>query len=107
MKSWSPGPIVILGQMTKVVTHSSLIILRTLTSPLVLTWISIYFLSKAGPAASVRIYYEFMRTLSQNDGRPTIPYGISYFPKEIAARPKMCVALEFVFSQNIFVDLLR
>ncbi|TFY66908.1 hypothetical protein EVG20_g4191 [Dentipellis fragilis] len=54
----------------------------------VLTWISIYWFSRAGPAASVRIYYEIehanqFATLP----RPTVPLGVSYFPKEAASSP--------------------
>ncbi|XP_006462427.1 hypothetical protein AGABI2DRAFT_186340 [Agaricus bisporus var. bisporus H97] len=56
----------------------------------VLTWMSIYWFSRAGPAASVRIYYEFMKS------RPTltwvgelgVPTGYSYFPKELLQFPR-------------------
>jgi pimeloyl-ACP methyl ester carboxylesterase len=59
----------------------------------VLTWVSIYWFSKAGPAASVRIYYE---AVHQGDigmlhafvDRPTIPHGASFFPKDIAGMPE-------------------
>ncbi|KAI3618595.1 epoxide hydrolase [Moniliophthora roreri] len=55
----------------------------------VLTWISVYWFSGSGPAASIRIYYEY----EQGGGRasllnPTIPFGKSYFPKEIYVLPK-------------------
>jgi len=59
----------------------------------VLTWISIYWFSRAGPAASVRIYYE----VTDGGGAITdgawssIPLGLSYFPKEIAVVPKLWV----------------
>ncbi|KAJ6455409.1 Alpha/Beta hydrolase protein [Mycena sanguinolenta] len=53
---------------------------------IVLTWISSYYFSQAGPAASLRIYYE----LHNGDKRypppseaPTIPLGMSHFPKEV------------------------
>ncbi|CAL1713467.1 unnamed protein product [Somion occarium] len=53
----------------------------------VLTWVSIYWFSRAGPAASVRIYYEFQTKEGQADWEnikaPTIPFGVSYFPKEV------------------------
>jgi len=56
----------------------------------VLTWISIYWFSRAGPAASVRIYYE-----TANDGDrlkmpkvTSVPMGLSYFPKELFIMPK-------------------
>lgn len=60
----------------------------------VLTWISIYWFSRAGPAASLRIYYE----VSEKDGippsmyepLPTIPLGYSYFPGEVFDLPRRC-----------------
>ncbi|KAJ7148030.1 Alpha/Beta hydrolase protein [Mycena crocata] len=58
----------------------------------VLTWISIYWFSRAGPAASLRIYYEVVAedTLlpSVHDKLPTIPLGFSYFPKELLNLPR-------------------
>ena len=62
----------------------------------ILTWISIYYFSRAGPAASVRIYYEsdktkvdgldtFQALLSYNH---SVKLGIAYFPKEIISMPK-------------------
>jgi len=53
----------------------------------VLTWMSIYWFSRAGPAASVRIYREinFMEALG---GQVTVPVGISYFPKELGQSPR-------------------
>ncbi|KDQ64768.1 hypothetical protein JAAARDRAFT_28408 [Jaapia argillacea MUCL 33604] len=56
----------------------------------VLTWISIYWFSRAGPAASVRIYYE-MHNTDDHVGVPfagPVPMGVSYFPKEIMVVPK-------------------
>ncbi|KAF7357417.1 hypothetical protein MSAN_01337700 [Mycena sanguinolenta] len=57
----------------------------------VLTWISSYYFSRAGPAASLRIYYE----LHNGDKRypppseaPAIPLGMSYFPKELINVPR-------------------
>ncbi|KAJ7166379.1 Alpha/Beta hydrolase protein [Mycena crocata] len=60
----------------------------------VLTWVSIYWFSRAGPAASLRIYFEasngemdrpapFMGTQ-----QPKIPLGMSHFPKDLAVFPK-------------------
>ncbi|KZT07566.1 alpha/beta-hydrolase [Laetiporus sulphureus 93-53] len=56
----------------------------------VLTWISIYWFSRAGPAASIRIYFE---TTQNGDLMPEakwspIPLGISFFPKELVVVPK-------------------
>ncbi|KAF8968915.1 Alpha/Beta hydrolase protein [Flammula alnicola] len=57
----------------------------------VLTWISIYWFSRAGPAASLRIYYEVDKAtpdLFTTDQPTTIPLGYSYFPKEHIRFPK-------------------
>ncbi|KAF8654617.1 hypothetical protein AX16_003528 [Volvariella volvacea WC 439] len=71
----------------------------------VLDWISIYWFSRAGPAASVRIYYE----IAQGDGNvflspvpTTIPAGYSYFPKEVVIQPKSWVreAAKVVFESQ-------
>ncbi|ESK81021.1 epoxide hydrolase [Moniliophthora roreri MCA 2997] len=51
----------------------------------VLTWISIYWFSRSGPAASVRTYYEVGWT---NLPTPSIPAGYSFFPKELGMGPK-------------------
>jgi len=59
----------------------------------VCTWISIYWFSTAGPAANVRIYYEFGRSgfwgqrLSRDQilqWQSTVKIGISHFPKDIS-----------------------
>lgn len=50
----------------------------------VLTWVSIYWFSRAGPAASVRIYYEFAKAGDyQNFLWRRVPLGLSFFPKDI------------------------
>lgn len=54
----------------------------------VLDWISVYWFSRAGPAASVRIYYEMGRLFGAIPPWVSIPTGISYFPGELAASPK-------------------
>ncbi|KAI0683046.1 alpha/beta-hydrolase [Earliella scabrosa] len=59
----------------------------------VLEWVSIYWFSRAGPAASLRIYYEMTRgnTLdSPFSGTRwvSIPTGISFFPKELVRLPQ-------------------
>lgn len=61
----------------------------------VLTWISIYYFSTAGPAASQRIYYEashdgeggMMGVIS--DYIPDVKLGIARFPKELVLQPKL------------------
>ncbi|KAF8192190.1 Alpha/Beta hydrolase protein [Pholiota molesta] len=57
----------------------------------VLTWISIYWFSRAGPAASLRIYYEVEhdnRKIFTSDQTTAIPMGFSFFPKEIYRLPR-------------------
>ncbi|EGO03311.1 hypothetical protein SERLA73DRAFT_174750 [Serpula lacrymans var. lacrymans S7.3] len=56
----------------------------------VLTWMSIYWFSRAGPAASLRIYFE---ARNEDEGRfvesaPTIPMGLSFFPRELLSLPR-------------------
>ena len=61
---------------------------------LVLTWISIYWFSKAGPTASTRIYFEVIKQnplAFSTDLATPIPTGYSYFPKEIAVLPRRYV----------------
>lgn len=55
----------------------------------VLTWISIYWFSRPGPAASLRIYYEFRKSGGEF-GKPavSIPTGYSFFPKELVVLPR-------------------
>ncbi|CCM06512.1 uncharacterized protein FIBRA_08784 [Fibroporia radiculosa] len=56
---------------------------------LVLTWISIYWFSRAGPTASTRIYYEV--TASKEYAKfawSSIPCGLSFFPQELVAVPR-------------------
>jgi len=57
----------------------------------VLTWVSIYWFSRGGPAASLRIYYEVMNSgqgFNSQSPVPTIPMGCSLFPKELGRVPK-------------------
>ncbi|KIJ49111.1 hypothetical protein M422DRAFT_28108 [Sphaerobolus stellatus SS14] len=58
----------------------------------VLTWVSIYWFSRQGPAASLRIYYEVAHTgewnlASQKLDRAVLA-GVSLFPKDIIVQPK-------------------
>ncbi|KAH9169982.1 Alpha/Beta hydrolase protein [Lactarius sanguifluus] len=56
----------------------------------ILTWVSIYWFSRAGPAASVRIYYEL--ALSGEVivfPKTTVPVGLSFFPKDVVQFPKV------------------
>jgi len=55
----------------------------------VLTWISIYWFSRAGPAASLRVYYEANKADQILKPVPaTIPVGYSHFPKELMCFPR-------------------
>ncbi|KAJ7027772.1 Alpha/Beta hydrolase protein [Mycena alexandri] len=57
----------------------------------VLTWISLYWFSRAGPAASLRIYYEVTAEKgilpSVYGPHPTIPLGFSCFTGELVNLP--------------------
>ncbi|KAG2356322.1 Alpha/Beta hydrolase protein [Suillus spraguei] len=53
----------------------------------VLTWISMYWFSRAGPAASLRIYFELREDCEEIGRDPTIPIGASFFPKELIVLP--------------------
>lgn len=60
----------------------------------VLTWVSIYYFSTAGPAASTRIYYESIHSKGLNYSVltkwiPGVKLGLAYFPREIHPVPKM------------------
>jgi hypothetical protein len=63
-----------------------------------LTWISIYYFSTAGPAASIRIYYEAteahvkpgaVHRLILTKYIPKVPLGQAHFPKELNPVPKV------------------
>ncbi|KAF5135161.1 putative epoxide hydrolase [Metarhizium anisopliae] len=58
----------------------------------ILTWVSVYQFSTAGPAASLCIYYEayHARKSSVKCTRyvPSVPLGISYYPKDLFVVPK-------------------
>ncbi|KAK1220538.1 hypothetical protein PQX77_016678 [Marasmius sp. AFHP31] len=71
----------------------------------VLTWISIYWFSRAGPAASIRNYYEstvkggrqwLLKTYSTS-----IPIGHSYFPKELYVVPRSWVKENNVVFESV------
>lgn len=58
----------------------------------ILTWISIYQFSTAGPGASVRIYYESKHTSNPSRARagefiPGVKLGLAHFPKELDVVP--------------------
>jgi pimeloyl-ACP methyl ester carboxylesterase len=58
----------------------------------ILTWVSIYYFSPGGIAASVRIYYEsrFQEgTPAAEKGPVEPPLGIAHFPKEMSSFPRL------------------
>ena len=59
----------------------------------VLTWISIYYFSRAGPAATQRIYYESAHrkpaTYYECQKYSDVPLAIARFPKELGLAPKL------------------
>lgn len=64
----------------------------------ILTWVSVYMFSKAGPAASVQIYYEARNSDSYGATKALaynpVPLGVSSFPKDISPIPlSFCKAL--------------
>lgn len=59
----------------------------------ILTWISIYYFSTPGPAATQRIYYEEQHASTSafmaGGAYIDVPLGIAHFPKELGGRPKL------------------
>lgn len=58
----------------------------------ILTWVSIYLFSTAGPAANLRIYYEALHDKEWARGKTEgyilgVKLGLAYFPKEITVPP--------------------
>jgi hypothetical protein len=61
-----------------------------------LTWISIYYFSTAGPAASARIYYEASHSAgiklanrdALSDWIPHVKLGLAFFPRELVVVPQ-------------------
>lgn len=62
----------------------------------ILTWVSIYYFSTAGPAASTRIYYESTHADESKGGVPyerpmrwvdSVKYGVASFPKDLSVHP--------------------
>jgi hypothetical protein len=57
----------------------------------ILTWVLVYWFSRAGPAASTRIYYEVIQAdggiLTERENT-RVPLGLSYFPQELFASPQ-------------------
>ncbi|KAJ5925606.1 hypothetical protein N7454_008245 [Penicillium verhagenii] len=66
----------------------------------ILTWVSIYWFSSAGPEASVRVYYEGSHPRSDKDLTyeklrgyiPNVKLGIVHFPRELIVVPRTWAA---------------
>jgi hypothetical protein len=57
----------------------------------VLDWVSIYWFSRAGSAASLHIYYERVHAPALRwEDYVSVPYGISLFPRELQQPPLAC-----------------
>lgn len=57
----------------------------------ILKWVSIYWFSTAGPAASVRIYYENRHSDAVKifgSWIPKVKWGLSYFPRDLCVLPR-------------------
>lgn len=60
----------------------------------ILTWVSIYYFSTAGPSAASFIYFESQAKNREKDSLDklqsyvNLPIGLAYFPKEIANLPR-------------------
>ncbi|KAH9037746.1 alpha/beta-hydrolase [Lactarius hengduanensis] len=55
----------------------------------VLTWVSTYWFSRAGPAASIRIYYELaLAGQVVRFPKTAVPVGLSYFPQDLVQFPR-------------------
>lgn len=60
----------------------------------ILTWVSIYYFSVAGPSAASFIYFESTSSNKDRDnmaklqGYVDLPIGLAYFPQEIANMPR-------------------
>ncbi|KJA21379.1 hypothetical protein HYPSUDRAFT_42017 [Hypholoma sublateritium FD-334 SS-4] len=76
----------------------------------VLTWISIFWFSRAGPAASIRIYFEVAKSAPGEvlsdmftvDQTSAVPMGYSFFPKELVRLPRRWLkARNLVFQSEL------
>lgn len=90
MKNLFNGLIPTLGPTTKVSLKARMPWQLPDQKNSVLQWISVYWFSRAGPAATVRIYSE----VGLDQGLfyhqwSSVPLGLSYFPKELLVVPKM------------------
>lgn len=61
----------------------------------ILTWVSLYYFSTAGPVAGFRIYYESRHDPNQFGNRlrersvPDVKFGMARFPKELVVMPML------------------
>ena len=72
-----------------------------------MTWISIYWFSRAGAGATTRIYHEVfgdineMQDLLDASKRPQdVPFGVSRFPKDVQLTPKAYAPFSIPTTHN-------
>ena len=111
MRSSSFGRTITHGMMMKVSrpSLSRMVDRISLSCSTVLTWISIYWFSRAGPAASLRIYYEALKADPQlfTTVQPTtIPLGYSYFPRELMPLPRRYVLVLGIYKTQLTAPIL-
>ncbi|KAK4173562.1 Alpha/Beta hydrolase protein [Triangularia setosa] len=88
----SPTSVSLLGHPSQDL-HSSIVVstyVQLLTDDEILTWISIYHFSDAGPEASCRIYYENAHSPSAKkveEYNLGVKLGVSTFPKDLLMSP--------------------
>lgn len=72
----------------------------------VLEWVSVYWFSRAGPAACTRIYYELSHgnttDLFVGTTWTSVPLGVSYFPKEPIRLPEQYVGPSRFFVNSAY-----
>ncbi|KAH7038203.1 Alpha/Beta hydrolase protein [Microdochium trichocladiopsis] len=85
---------------------------RSWTDDEVCTWVSMYWFSTAGPAASARIYYEATHNVDSREGKldherlrtysPGVKLGFSHFPMDLVVLPRSWFATlgEVVFDRE-------
>lgn len=59
----------------------------------ILTWVSVYYFSKAGPAANTLLYYEIEHrqpsAFAASQVYIDVPFGVARFPKDLILLPKL------------------
>ncbi|CAA7271339.1 unnamed protein product [Cyclocybe aegerita] len=66
----------------------------------VLTWVSIYWFSAAGPAASLAAYYEMIKAGDRAPAKTNVPLGRPYFPREVLNIPRLSAKTPNLVSEE-------